>query len=342
MAKIIGGEFDIDISSVSGSITGSFEGYLYSSGRAALYNILLDIKNRGNRNHDTILLPDYLCESVLEAVLEFDFKIVFYNLAEDLLLNEGEVIDKIDENTIVLLINYFGCIDYSTIIRSIKEYNSGTIIIQDNVQALFEMYNESEADYIFTSFRKTIQAPDGGWVKTKLSGLPVANYNNTFAEYKIAGGILKNMASVAEINEQLYLDLFKKGEDKLNENFRSAPSSISLDIFHSFEKEKTAEIRRRNTDVIINGLNSLDIPPIVDIKDSHIPLFVPVRLNNRDDVRKQFFKENIFCPIHWPVPQNYDLSRGKELAATELSIITDQRYTADDMYRILDIIQKFV
>lgn len=339
--KVIGGEFDIDIQQTLHNSNTFTEGYLYSSGRAALYNILLHVKS--NEQYTHILLPDYLCSSVLEAVEKSGLSTIFYKISEDLTPDLDNLINKIDSRTVVLIINYFGCINCNSITKHIKRFNNNTPVIQDNVQALFDMYNDSYADYTFTSFRKTLQAPDGAWVKTKKLNMPCAEYKNTFAEYKIAGGILKYMALTAQanINDNLYLDLFKKGEDKINENFNAAPSSTSLAIMQEFERVKAASVRKENATTIIDGFKDLNIDVITKIEDNYIPLFIPVRLSDRDKVRSTLFKYNIYCPVHWPVPENYNLARGKELAANELSVIIDQRYTKEDMYRILDVIKKY-
>lgn len=340
ITKVIGGEFDINIQETLHNKPDFAGEYLYSSGRAALYNILLHINTEGIYNR--ILLPDYLCSSVLEAIEKFDFTVVFYNIKENLLPDLEDLGNKLDKYSVVLLINYFGCINCSEAIEYIKGINNNIPIIQDNVQALFDMYNNSRADYIFTSFRKTLAAPDGAWVKTNHSGLPTAHHNNTFAEYKIAGALLKYAAvnTQADISEKLYLDLFKEGEYKISDNYKAAPSNISLSIINGFDREKVASIRKSNAKIIIDGVKAMNVNIVTDIQYNHVPLFIPIRLTNRDKIRKALFENNIYCPVHWPVPNNYTMPRGKELAANELSLIIDQRYNNNDMFRILDIIQK--
>lgn len=337
--KVIGGEFDINAGLINNYQPGSFEGAIYSSGRAALYHILLDIKSRGG--YSKIFLPDYLCESVLDAVNRLDFDIYFYNLDHDLTFNQQSLAGMLDSSSILLIINYFGGIDCSVPVKFLKEAVSSLMVIQDNVQAFFEMNKITEADYSFTSFRKTFPVPDGAWVKSLSAGLNTATQTNTFAAYKIAGGILKNVIGSGGDHDEVYLNLLKQGEDKINDNYSAAASGLSLNLMNNIIQQEAALARRQNAEYILKGLANLNITPIVNFTEEQIPLFIPVRLKKRNEIRSAFFNQNIFCPVHWPVPEGLSLTRGLELSGSELSIVIDQRYTPADMERILTTLQKY-
>lgn len=337
MQRIIGGEFDIDISCVANTVSFANRS-LYSSGRAALYNILKHIEEKGTRT--TLMLPDYLCESILDAVREFDFKILFYSLNKDLSIDEHDFNSKYVHSSAVLLINYFGCMDCKNQIAYIRDKDSNALIIQDNVQGFYAMYQNTDADYYFTSFRKSFAVPDGAWAISASSELPQVKDKNTFAEYKIAAGILKHLSTNGGIEDQQYLDLFSRGENYINDNYTSTISNLTLNLMPAFDISAIAEIRKKNSAYIIKGLKKLGIEPIVKPSEDQVPLFVPLRIENRNEVRSALFAENIFCPVHWPMPHGYDLARGKELAHMELSLIIDQRYDENDMARILKVLEK--
>lgn len=108
-SEIIGGEFDVDLQSLKYSHSGNvcLDGlYKYSSGRSALYHILLDVKKRNNISK--ILLPDYLYSSVVIAAEKADVEVVFYPLNDKLELEEKHFAKLYEEKCAVLLINYFG------------------------------------------------------------------------------------------------------------------------------------------------------------------------------------------------------------------------------------------
>jgi hypothetical protein len=215
------------------------------------------------------------------------------------------------------------------------------VIIPDNVQAPYEMLNETEADYTFSSFRKAFPVADGSWVITKKQVLPQYERINEFAQYKIAASYLKVIRNQHLFNDEVYLDLFHKGEMMIDDDYQTDMTQLSKDILANMEWSRWAILRKRNAETIIAGLKDLGISPIIPLKENAVPLFIPIRIENRDRVRKAMFSNNIFLPVHWPVEAEFKnrLKRGSDLAEHELSIIVDQRYSVSDMKRILSIIE---
>ena len=76
---------------------------------------------------------------------------------------------------------------------------------------------------------------------------------------------------------------------------------------------------------------------LFDMNDIDCPLFVPIIIKNgkRDYYRKKLIENKIYCPIHWPQPNEKCESNLYEL---ELSLICDQRYTENDMKKIISIL----
>ena len=74
------------------------------------------------------------------------------------------------------------------------------------------------------------------------------------------------------------------------------------------------------------------------------PLFVPILVpcGKRDELRRYLIEHDIYCPIHWPVSKYHVLDKSVEaIYKNELSLVCDQRYTEDDMYRIVNTIKSF-
>ena len=80
------------------------------------------------------------------------------------------------------------------------------------------------------------------------------------------------------------------------------------------------------------------------LTDNAVPLFVPVFFDTteqRNSVRKKLIEAQIYCPIHWPKPAQIPTDFAvKKMYDTELSLICDQRYTTEDMARIVAIINE--
>lgn len=338
--KIIGGEFEIEVHQQYQHKNTMPEGVVtYSSGRAALFNILAFLKeNKGIRS---VLFPDYLCDSVYNMALKNQIGVEFYELDEQLNPIYEDVSSKYDPSKVVLIINYFGLKDSKEIISKLKGINQQMLLILDNVQAPYAMLEETSADFSFSSFRKAFPVADGSWVLSKKYALKQQTEINEFAQYKIAASCLKAMRDQQLYQDEVYLNLFHVGEEKIDDNYLTDMTQLSKSILADMEWHRWAILRRRNAEVIVEGLKRLGVDPILPLNEEYVPLFVPVYLKNRDKVRKEMFANDIFLPVHWPVEEEYknQLKRGSDLAAHELSIIIDQRYTVGDMKRILSILE---
>lgn len=339
-SEIIGGEFDVDLQSLKYCHSGNvcLEGlYKYSSGRSALYYILLDVKKRNNISK--ILLPDYLCSSVVIAAEKVGVEVVFYPLNDKLELDEKLFANLYEEKSAVLLINYFGLQNLQIQVAYVRSLNKDAIIIEDDVQGFYEFHKELiGVDYKFTSLRKTFACPDGGLVKTE-NLLPEVNTVNNFHQYKLAGSILKSLRKPEFYDDAVYLSMFEKGESMIDDEIAEGMSDMAVDIITKTDIDRLAYIRRRNAKFICDGLGSLGLNTILPVTEDKIPLFVPIYLEDRNKVRKYMFQHKCFCPVHWP-HEGMNVKKGAEMAEHELSIIVDQRYTNADMEYILDLIAK--
>ena len=334
---MIGGEFPIavtDILNAKNRHLGAPDVYSYSSGRAALYQILKFLKQTKEINH--ILLPDYLCSSVLVSVKAFGLDYTFYPIDEQLELEPLSFAKVYKKDSPVLVINYFGLKDLTKQIKVIRSLDEHAIIIEDDVQAYFEFKKPlGDVDFKFTSLRKTFAVPDGGLVKTK-HHLPRVTAPNTFGQYKAAAALLKSMRE-GNFNDQVYLELFEKGESLIDSELDCGMSNISVKLFDALEVERVRIRRLNNAEYLVEQLNKIGKKPLLPLLEDHVPLFIPITLNNRDVIRRRLFRNEIYCPIHWPL-DGMDLSKGKEMAETELSLIVDQRYCHKEMNKIVELL----
>lgn len=332
---MIGGEYPIAVTDILNAGVRHKEEpdvYTYSSGRAALYQILKYLKSE--RGVYLTLLPDFLCSSVLVPVKELGLDFIFYPINEQLELEKKSFAGLYKKGSAVLLINYFGLQDLNTQINAIRSIDEKAIIIEDDVQAYYEFKKPlGDVDFKFTSLRKTFAVPDGGLVKTK-HNLPKVESPNMFGQYKAAASLLKSMRE-GNFNDKIYLELFEKGESLIDDELDSGMSLVAEKLYAFMDEERVKIRRLNNASYLVKKLDSIGIKPILPLIDNHVPLFIPIVLNNRDDVRKVMFQHEIYCPIHWPL-EGLNLKRGEIMSRTELSLIVDQRYSQKDMDIILN------
>lgn len=331
---MIGGEFEIDLS-LQRKFVPQPDVYYYASGRTALYQILRSLAPQ----HRKLWLPDWLCHTMVDAVVNAGFEYCFYELDTDFKASI-EALDKsgFKDGDAVLMINYFGLQDLTGISKSIKDAYPNAIVIEDDVQAYWA-FSEKEnpfADYRFTSLRKALPVPDGGLVKTERP-MPMVTSENTFAPLKIKAGAMKYHRGEDGINDEDYLKLFKEGDKLIPENYDSVMSPNSQQLFAGTDLEKAKKQRQTNAAQIIAGLYELGIKPMIPVPSDSVPLFVPIYLDNRDEVRHWMFQHEVFCPVHWPL-DGMSVKRGADMVAHELSLIVDQRYGDQEMKDLLNFL----
>lgn len=335
--KIVGGELELNLNLLKKQIFNKIRdfGIFSSSGRSALYLILQYLKSyRINK----ILLPEYLCSSIVSTVSAAGFEYDFYQLNDHLLpvINDIEIKCK---NATVLVINYFGLQDLKQVIRSIKGLQNSPIVIEDDVQAFYN-YIESRfgsSDYAFTSLRKWFPVPDGGFSYSSYEDLYIPKEYNSFWDIKLSGLVLKGLREELGNIDNIYLKLLAEGEKLIDKDLFAKGCDITKNIFERIDLNRIALVRQRNANIILSGLKDIGIQPLIVPCSGSVPFFIPICLENRDSVRKKLFSKNIFFPVHWPL-DGLLLKRGAYLADHELSIVIDQRYGTSDMERIIDVL----
>ena len=336
---MIGGEYPIavtDVLNAEGRHSATPDVYTYSSGRAALYQILYYLKQ--DKGILRVLLPDYLCSSVLVPVKVLGLEFAFYQIDESLELEQDNLSKLYENNTSVLLINYFGLKNLEKQIKAIRNIDERAIIIEDDVQAYYEFLKPlGDVDFKFTSLRKTFAIPDGGLVKTK-HNMPVVDKPNTFGQYKAAAALLKSMRE-GNFNDKIYLELFEKGESLIDEEIECGMSRIAEKLYYFINDEHVKVRRLNNARYLLEELKKIGVKPILPLNEGHVPLFIPIALKNRGQVRKAMFQQEIFCPVHWPL-EGMTVRRGELMSQTELSLIIDQRYGRNDMDKIIAVIKE--
>lgn len=335
MGDIIGGEFFIPEETLNRKNQNTKYDFAFSSGRCALFAILNELEHViGKRGG--VLLPNFLCDSITNTVRDAGWKYSFYNVKENLHIDFTSL-KSIKNYYAIVLINYFGMTKLDDDINQIKELVPELLIIEDDVQAYYEI-NTSIADYSFTSLRKWFPCPDGADILTTrgLNG-NIELHDNNWAQYKLAGNILKNYCDY--VDDDIALALLNKGEELLDNKYLSPCSEATKTIFSSLDLNEIADKRKKNAKILHEELLNLNIPHLYS--EVSVPLFIPIFVENRDELRRAFFSEKIFTPKHWPRISN-EINGKNSLYDTELSLICDQRYGVEEMLKQISVLKKFL
>ena len=291
----------------------------FASGRSALLAIIKE------NNFQTVALPDLCCDSMIKPFMACGIQVSFYPALSGL--------DNVDADA-ALIMDYFGYTGHS------ERGDFKGIVIRDLTHSVFSAKYD-DADYYFGSLRKWAGFYTGGfaWGLKK----PVS-YETELSDYVL----LRQRAMSAKalyIDEQAdskdYLKVFSNAEDMLDE--LSVAPGCDSDIFRAkmLDIDSIFQKRRRNARVLLDAFSDMAVFP--DMKETDCPLFVPVLVENRDNLRRHLIEHEIYCPVHWPVSRYHQLSKETEAFYNwELSLVCDQRYTEQDMLRMVDVIKEFL
>lgn len=319
-------------------------------GRTALDAIIKDaIKNHGIKR---ALLPSYCCHTMIEPFIRNNIKVRFYDVY---IGNNGLLTANIpdaEDNEILYIMKYFGDVylDGTEFVNT----DSWNCTLEDLTHSCFCSQYNSNAEYTFESYRKWF-AVDGVAIARKAKGSidkPSGSVNQQFLYLRHAAFNLKNKYMHGEkIEKKEYLNLFSEAEGYLEKNYANFSADINSIICLADFLQQSSEMRKRrkrNADILYHGIKYLknNLLTVTDFsKPGECPLFFPIIvLNGERDVLKQYLIEhNVYCPVHWPITEYHkDLTqKAKELYEKEISLVCDQRYDDDDMYRIVHLIQKY-
>jgi dTDP-4-amino-4,6-dideoxygalactose transaminase len=124
-------------------------------------------------------------------------------------------------------------------------------------------------------------------------------------------------------------------------SYSGAMSWMSASLLASLDLDDIAKQRRENFRTLEAAIAPLGLESIVPLDGRRVPLFLPVRVQDRDRVRRGLAARGMFCPAHWPRPHGHDdaLAPARRLYDSELSLIIDQRYDGSDMERIAEALR---
>ena len=325
---------------------------LTSSGRGAISLMLKQLKDKVISK--TVLLPVYTCESVIMPFIKGGYTCCFYDIDYDLKPNTESMKKYVKSDIgIFLHMGYFGfstndnlhgCISY------LKK--KGTIIVEDVTHTLFSQYERyTENDYYIASLRKWIGVPSGGFLASKDNDVQCClDEQSVFSSIREEALLLKGdyIKSNNQELKQKFLSIFNKAENILYDDLK--PYTIddtSNSIINEVDIRELIIKRKENFIFLLKALEDTEgIEPVFSkISDNICPLFFPVYLGKeRERFRKFLIDESIYCPVHWLIPEqmnisNYSLS--KKIYDSILSIPCDQRYDVEDMKRIVSVINNY-
>ena len=359
MQKEIGSSFWLPPGSVSGfphrsmkspAILNAGENYL-STCRSAIGMILDSISSR----RKVAMAPAFTCESVLYPFVRRGYEVEPYPIGLDLNINRDDFKEKVNsiKPSVILLHSYFG---FNTI-NGVEDFflelrQQGTILIEDMTQSMFSSFRLSRANYYVGSIRKWMSLPDGAFVTVPL-GYSVINEDDVLVEAKVrameekGNWILNGVGDKATFRQSL-----ANAERILDSRDNTyLMSSVSRELYAATDIEKMKEVRWLNYSYLESNiwkddkLSDVLTPIMPQISDEVCPFHFPVLVReNRNDLQQYLAANDIYATIIWSIPEVFK-NKINEIARYVYDHIlcfhVDQRYTSEDMKRIVDTLKQY-
>ena len=331
-AAIIGGMFGLDLEGRTGSLPPLLRvpGLWLANARGALRLL-----------HDTlhptaVWLPSYLCDVVARA---FPLpQVRWYDVGGELRPVDAAWVDEVQSGDLVLFIDYFGFARWEENARAVRR--RGAWVVEDACQSMLNEACSPCAQFVICSPRKFFGVPDGGILAAMGDApLPVAELPRVEGEWWLEAfdAIQRRTAFDQHGGDRRWFDLFRRIEAgaPFAPHRMSALSEIVLR--QRTDYAATAARRRANYERLARTLADVALFP-ERLADGVVPIGFPVRLENREDVRRALFARDIFPPVHWDlhdvVPAGFEASH--RLAGQVMTLPCDQRYDEADMARVAE------
>lgn len=314
----MGGYFELELPKMSKS-QHSVDAIKLNSARNSL-EYILEV-NRPKR----VYIPYYTCDAILEPFGNTGVKYEYYHVDENL-----EVVDPpvLHDGELFLYTNYFGIKDVYTKLLA-DQYGKNLIV--DASQAFF--YNPTGIEKVFYSPRKFFGVSDGGLLVTdeKLSRVLETDTSN---------GRMSHLLKRLELSpEEGYRD-FKQNDDSLQNMPIMQMSQITQKVLRTIDYAHVADIRKTNFHQLhkaLGGTNKLSITT-----DDAVPMVYPYLADNAEKIREVLINHRIFVAMYWPNVFSWCSENDVEtyLARNILPLPIDQRYGAEEMKRIVEVINE--
>lgn len=259
--------------------------------------------------HEYVLLPSYLCPTIIAPFRQAGVNYDFYKMKEGLLPD----LEDIDLKTglglkAILFIDYFG-FPYQKYLQSTLENlrSRGAKVIQDTVQAWLDNEGSIYGDYCFNSLRKYSPFEASVLLSKKAMDFTITKSRNIeFFYHKRLGQLIRHY----HVNYGLFKPVqFLNHIERSNKLYHAEgiPPMPRLNRWFLDRIDFSALGRKRI--IVYQALYRILQPkhlPILPFDCDSVPLGLPVCLRDRDHKKAMLHKNDIHCPLHWRLSEDID------------------------------------
>jgi hypothetical protein len=321
-----------------------------NGGKACLIVIADHLRSLGV---DSILLPAYLCPTIVDTLESRGMRCAYYPICVDLSL-DLDALDRLCRSTkAVFFINYFGFQhDEETRAFFTALRQRGVFVVEDNAQAGFPAH--STGDFVFNSVRKL--APfDGGYLLTPY------DINHLVDDFPMTPN--RRLPLIREYRRRLgeYRYSGKDSHTELSRLYTEAESAYGQDSVVTGDLQERTRIehldwigikraRRENYAYLLELISR--IPGVTALfpalQADNLPLGLPVYIDGvvRDWLFDEMGNAGVGLTVHWDaLLRDPRLNADKiavDMASRVLTLVIDQRLTHKQLEYQADVLARYL
>ena len=275
------------------------------------------------------------------------FKTIDGGVTFNPIFDDQENISKMcfKDGDVLLRINFFG-------LRSFRSNDKIKIpVIEDHTHGLFSDWAlSSDADWCFSSIRKSLPVADGGILWSPTNNTINIETKHTTKEHH---ELVKNRYSAMKIKSQYflnknpasknkYLQLFKETEESFTNNPSSLISQGTLTLLNKIPLN-IDDSKRLNFKYLLPKLDQHYYKVLIPESDQTAFSLVIILESQsiRDDLRSYLIKNNIYPAIFWKLNKNISSDQSLMVSNRILSIHIDFRYNFYDLDTMCKILNSY-
>jgi|APSaa5957512535_1039671.scaffolds.fasta_scaffold30594_2 dTDP-4-amino-4,6-dideoxygalactose transaminase len=285
-----------------------------ATGRSALFHLIQRLEYP---YAETVLLPSYVAEGVIQPFITAGSRVIFYQLEPNLTPNTkdlGLLLEEVKGKAVVVLIHYFGFLAHSSELSSVLEQYQ-PVVVDDCAHALFTTTTDGmplvESVEIFLySLNKFLPVTDGAILASNRSDVNLTLDEKTLPE--LPSNALQKYQQHLDVGLALYESSDREDAkyllEKMGKYYQSYYDIINSDLIPFRQSMRSRQIeetypydfliknRLLNSRVVYRELKSevftLVYPNLIP---GVVPWCIPARVpaNRRDEIISALFEENI-------------------------------------------------
>lgn len=272
-----------------------------------------------------IYLPHYTCQAIIDVVKDVGLDYSFYEVNAHF---EPATLPEIGLSEVFFYTNYWG-LKKSCACKVAKIYDNAII---DNAQAFYSSHCENAISIY--SCRKFFGVPDGGYIYDE--AIDATRYPRDVS-YDCADHLLKRVDSGPEKGYESY----QANEQRVAQKPIARMSRLTRKIMRSIRYSKVAERRRSNFMYIDEQLQHKN--ELTNLSTAAVPLAYPLATEKGEKIRSELISRRVYVPQYWPsvLDRCEPSSTAHWLARHVIPLPIDQRYSTQDMDRVLRIVNEY-